>query len=147
MVSSAVLLAACIAGFDEPAAATEEHPVTAAVRASLEHNGGRVDRPFTLVVALESGKPRQLIEAFRAPLVETRKEEGNIMYLLNQDSDEPTKFLLLERWKSLDALDEHLAQPYLVQLLKDLDELASVELRVLRPVGGRGKPKKAATKD
>lgn len=120
-----------------------EHPVVAAVRESLTAGKGRVDRPFTLVVSIQTSDPAKVIKAFEAPLAETPKESGNIMYLLNQDADEPEKFLLVERWKNLDALASHLAQPYLVQLLQDLDATASIELQVLRPVGAKKRKAKA----
>lgn len=125
--------------------AGDEHPVVAAVSKTLKADGGKSDRPFMLVVSIQSSKPKQVIAAFKTPLVETRKEEGNIMYLLSQDADEPEKFLLVERWKSLDALKEHFEQPYLVELLKELEPVATIELRVLKAVraGNRSKKKKA----
>lgn len=157
MFSSAVLMTALFAPAfqgDPPrtevpeAAVTNEgeHPVAAAVRQGLTANNGQVDRPFTLIVSIQSSQPKKVIQAFKTPLVETRKEEGNIMYLLNQDTNEPERFLLIERWKNLDALKSHLEQPYLAQLLKDLDGTASIELQVLRPVGPQGRGKKKPVK-
>lgn len=153
MLKTAVLLSVLCPSFqgDPPnttvpeAATTEagEHPVVAAVRASLEQGNGKTTRPFTLIVSIQTSTPKKLIEAFKTPLAETRKEAGNIAYLLSQDTDEKEKFVLYERWKSLDDLAKHLAEPYLVQLLQDLDAMATIELRVLRPINaGRKKVKK-----
>ena len=151
MFATVLLTAICVPGFqDDPTTTVPEaavvkdgeHPIVAAVRTALESNGGRTDRPFMMVVSIQSSEPKKIISAFKTPLVETRKEPGNIIYLLNQDASEPEKFLVVERWKSLDALKMHLEQPYLEALLKEIEPISTVELQVLKTVGQVRRDKK-----
>jgi quinol monooxygenase YgiN len=78
------------------------------------------------VVALFVAKPgkeeavRRAIEAVIAP---TRAESGCINYDLHQSTEDPSIFMLYENWKSKKELDEHLAMPYLKELLAKADDL------------------------
>lgn len=49
----------------------------------------------------------ELIPVFKQVVDETRKEEGNISYDLHQDTNNPLKFVILEVWKSQEAIDSH----------------------------------------
>lgn len=62
----------------------------------------------------------------------TRSEPGCINYDLHQSADDPAVFLFYENWVSRQALDEHLAKPYLVSLQAKADELFAqpVELSI-----------------
>ena len=118
----------------------EMHPVTQAVKRALETDGGPTDKPFTLIVRIDTDAPKEVIAAFRKATPKTRKEEGNKAYQLHRSADEPDTFLLYERWRSLDDLDRHLKSDYIAELLAVLEAKASIELKVMRPVAG-GKPK------
>jgi quinol monooxygenase YgiN len=66
-------------------------------------------------------------EALRATLMgliePTRKEAGCILYDLHEEQGKPGSFLFFEKWTSKQALDEHLAMPYLKALLAAAPEL------------------------
>lgn len=49
----------------------------------------------------------ELLTVFRNLVDETRKEEGNISYDLHKDLKNPLKYIILERWKSQEAIDLH----------------------------------------
>lgn len=49
----------------------------------------------------------ELLPVFQQVVDETRKEEGNISYDLHQDINNPLKFVILEVWKSQQAIDSH----------------------------------------
>ena len=66
------------------------------------------------------GTVRSTIEAVIAP---TRAEPGCINYDLHQSSDDPSIFMLYENWVSKKALDEHLAMPYLKDLVAKADAM------------------------
>ena len=117
----------------------ELHPVSQAVKASLEKDGGKSDKPFTLAVRIETDAPDKVIAAMRKATPKTRAEEGNKAYALHRSADEPDTFLLYERWRSLADLDAHLKTDYIADLLAVLDEEANIELQVMRPVWA-GKP-------
>lgn len=78
------------------------------------------------VVATFKAKPgmeetaRETILALVAP---TRAEAGCINYDLHRSPDDPSVFMLYENWVSKKDLDEHLAMPYLQDLLAKADDL------------------------
>ena len=51
----------------------------------------------------------------------TRKEEGNISYVLHKDVSNPSKFIILEEWKSQAAIDFHNQTAHFQNLKKELD--------------------------
>ena len=63
---------------------------------------------------------RETILALVAP---TRAEAGCINYDLHQSPDDPSVYMLYENWVSKKDLDEHLAMPYLQDLLAKADDL------------------------
>lgn len=101
------------------ALAADLHPIAQEVSGKLPD----AKSPFLLIVnftTTDKAAAGELIEAFKEPVVKTRKEPGNLGYVLSQDAADPTKLMVHEQWKSLDALDSHLKQPYLVELLAAL---------------------------
>jgi len=97
------------------------HPLAEEVQSKL----GNENRPFIMLVKLkvQAGLEASLKSAFETPLQETVKEEGNQHYQLIQKTDESSRFIVIEHWKSLQALNEHLHQPYLTQLLENIDPI------------------------
>jgi quinol monooxygenase YgiN len=63
---------------------------------------------------------RGAIEAVIAP---TRAEPGCINYDLHQSSEDPSLFMLYENWTSKQVLDEHLAMPYLKDLIGKAEDM------------------------
>ena len=61
----------------------------------------------------KSGKLPQLLEAARAVIAGTRKEEGCIFYDLNQSITDPGQVVFVERWTSREALAKHFEQPHM----------------------------------
>ena len=127
-----VCLASAPAGADEQPRAL--HPVASEAAAKLSGSAG----PFVMVVQLQALKGRgdDLVEALATPRRETAKEAGNLEYALSREAADPDRFVLYERWLDVEALDEHLKQPYLVELLAAFERLL-VEpptVTVLRPV-------------
>ncbi|GHV69128.1 antibiotic biosynthesis monooxygenase [Bacteroidia bacterium] len=50
---------------------------------------------------------KELEKVFRAVVDGTRKEEGNVSYELHQDVKNALKYVILEVWKSQQAIDYH----------------------------------------
>ena len=63
----------------------------------------------------------ELIPVFQTVVNETRKEEGNISYELHQDTKNPLKFIILEVWKSQDAIDIHNASTHFQNFVKAVE--------------------------
>ena len=60
----------------------------------------------------------------------TRSESGCINYDLHQSLDDPSVFVLYENWVSKEALDEHLAMPYLEAFKAKADQLLAEPLDI-----------------
>lgn len=69
-----------------------------------------------VVVVLAQAKPGQgdaALEAFGRVAVPTHAEEGCIAYALHRSASDADQIVLVERWASRAALDEHLATTHL----------------------------------
>lgn len=59
----------------------------------------------TLII--KNGYNREFEEILHFIADESRKESGNISYEIHQDIKNPLKFIILETWKSQEAINEH----------------------------------------
>src|SRR5437764_384807 len=50
----------------------------------------------------------------------TRKEPGNLAYIVHQSAEDYHKFVIYEHWKSPEARTQHLAAPYTVQFFAQM---------------------------
>ena len=77
-------------------------------------------KSFAMVVRFQvnEGSQNAVEQAFVIASTETAKEDGVIVYHLNREAKDRTRFVLYERWKSLADLDAHLRTPY-IRLLRD----------------------------
>ena len=55
-----------------------------------------------------------LLEAARAVIAATRKEDGCIFYDLHQSVTDPDQVVFVERWASREALGKHFEAPHMV---------------------------------
>jgi quinol monooxygenase YgiN len=53
------------------------------------------------------------LEAARACIAATQREDGCLAYELHQSVTEPTRFVFVERWKSREALEAHFKADHL----------------------------------
>ena len=63
----------------------------------------------------EEGRMREVLQQLAAA---SQQEEGCITYALHVAKDDPCRFVIIERWTSQEALDEHLKLPH-VRLVAD----------------------------
>lgn len=89
------------------------------------------DGKVTVVATFKAkpGKQATVSEAIEAVIAPTRAEPGCINYDLHQSTEDPDLFMLYENWTSKKDLDEHLAMPY----LKDL--IAKADAMLAEPIG------------
>jgi quinol monooxygenase YgiN len=61
----------------------------------------------------------------------TRKEEGNIAYVLHRSMDNPDELMFDEIWLDKESLEAHLKQPYIVSAVEEMTSILvkPVELR------------------
>jgi quinol monooxygenase YgiN len=127
---------ACHAGdINRVAGQDRENPVITFVKSRLKDP----DKPFTLIVRVQvkEGAGRQFEAAFAKAHAETRKEKGNLAYDLNRDTQDPSRYLVYERWKDLAALEAHLKTSHIKALFVELPKVTAgaPESQVLLPAG------------
>lgn len=87
------------------------------------------------VVALIVALPNQrdaVGKAVREMVQPSRSESGCLQYDLHEEEGRPGAFVFIERWKSAQALEEHMAMPYHVAFLDQLEgKLESLEVKKL----------------
>ena len=62
------------------------------------------------IVAIMTVKPdaiEKILPVFQALVTGSQEEEGCIFYNLHQDTNDSTKFVMLEEWKSQEAINFH----------------------------------------
>lgn len=89
-------------------------------------------KPFTLIVHMQmkKGQEATMRKAARPAIIATRKEPGCVTYELHQDLEHPTRFVFFEKWKSVEALGEHLEMPYIKKLLGTVGEIGDGSARL-----------------
>jgi len=95
---------------------------------------------LTVIARLKArpGKEAELEQALRVVVTPTHAEPGCLRYAFHRSTDDPATFLLVERWVSREALDQHLEMPYLKALRARFPELVEgrdVGLYELLPEG------------
>ena len=78
--------------------------------------------PYALVgtARAKPGQAAALEQRLLALIAPTRQEPGALAYHVHRDRADPDLFVFYESWRSIDALTEHLAKPYLVAFQADL---------------------------
>jgi quinol monooxygenase YgiN len=71
----------------------------------------------------QPGKEAEAVEAFRALVEPTHREEGCILYALHQGTDDPRRLAFVERWASRELLDAHLKSAHVKKVLERAEEL------------------------
>jgi quinol monooxygenase YgiN len=79
---------------------------------------------LTVRITAKPGRAAELESALREAVPPTHAEPGCIRFALHRLAGNPNVYFLVERWTSKQALEEHLAQPYLKRLLAALQEIA-----------------------
>jgi quinol monooxygenase YgiN len=96
-------------------------------------------KPFTLVIRMtvKEGSATKFEEAFAKAAKATKAEKGCITYELNRDTEDTSRYVVYERWKSVADLESHIKSDYIKELLKALPDLVTgaPEPRVLIPAG------------
>ena len=108
--------------------AADEHPAVTLVKSKVKDTS----KPFALVVTIKvkAGKEKELETTFAPCIKATKKEPGCISYELNRDTEDPSTYVMYEKFKSLAALEDHLKQEHTQTLLKAVPDLADGDLKI-----------------
>lgn len=88
-----------------------------------------------VVVATVEVKPgsEDVVQALlETAIAHTHTEEGCISYALHRDFEQPQRFVMVERWASREALDEHFTKPYVAELFAALPEHVAAAPEIIR---------------
>jgi quinol monooxygenase YgiN len=98
------------------AQADDENPIVTLVKSKVKDKS----KPFGMTVTfkVKAGQEKAFEDAFKPCLAATRKEPGCLLYELNRDLDDPTIFVMYEKFKSVAALEEHAKSKHVEELLK-----------------------------
>lgn len=103
---------------------------------SCTSNAKRTADPDELViVAHVTIKPEfkdDIMKAFEGVVEGTRKEPGNISYILYQDVNNPLKFTFVEIWKSQAAIEAHNSSAHFQVFAKAIDGKADLEVYTMK---------------
>lgn len=101
--------------------AQDENPVVTLVKSKVKDK----DKAFGMTVTfkVKAGEEKSFEEAFKACLTGTRKEPGCLGYYLNHDVEDPTTFVVFERFKKISALEDHAKSAHVGALLKKIGPL------------------------
>ncbi|WP_326984411.1 putative quinol monooxygenase [Chryseobacterium sp. MYb264] len=64
----------------------------------------------------------------------SRKEEGNNYYDLTEEVQNPNVLVILEEWKSQEAIDFHNSTPHFKELISSISGKAEVSIDVLKTI-------------
>lgn len=101
--------------------AADENPIVTLVKSKVKDK----EKPFGMSVKFQvkAGEEKAFEEAFKPCLAATRKEAGCLAYLLNHDVDDPSTFVVFERFKKVAALEEHAKSAHVAEVLKKIGPL------------------------
>lgn len=95
-----------------------------------------------VVTALVPVRPDQVdaaLPVLETAITATHGEPGCIAYALHRDLEDPSRFVIVEKWASAEALAEHGDTPHLKQLFADLGPLLAAPPTIVRtepvPIG------------
>jgi len=91
------------------------------------------------------GKEAEAVDAFKALVEPSHREDGCILYALHQGADDPRRLTFIERWASRELLDAHLASAHVKKVLERVEELFgdSADIVVYEALPG-GEPQKGS---
>lgn len=101
--------------------AQDENPIVTQVKSKVKDK----DKPFGMIITFKvnAGSEKEFENAFKACVAGTRKEPGCLAYFLNHDAEDPTIFVVFERFKKISALEEHAKSAHVSALLEKIGPL------------------------
>jgi quinol monooxygenase YgiN len=84
-----------------------------------------------VVAQAKPGRGEDALARFQALAVQTHAEEGCRLFALHRAAGDPERIVLVERWASRAALDEHLSAPYLLEFRRTGADLWAVPTQIM----------------
>ncbi|MGB8957208.1 MAG: putative quinol monooxygenase [Tumebacillaceae bacterium] len=71
----------------------------------------------------------EFLQKAQSVLAGSQAEEGNIIYRLCEDAQEPNSFIMVEQWKDQQAIEFHRQTPHFIQFGNDTKGLLAAPVR------------------
>ncbi|MCE7869084.1 antibiotic biosynthesis monooxygenase [bacterium CPR1] len=84
----------------------------------------------TANIEVQPGKEEDLVAAMAAVVGPTRAEEGCLEYHLHRSPEVSTRFLMIERWASPEALAAHLQTPHIKALFAQAPQIVAAPVAI-----------------
>ena len=78
----------------------------------------------------KKGRGQELEKILLELIAPTRKEQGNIAYVLHRSTENPDELLFDEIWSNKKFLEEHSKQPYIESLDAKIEPLLSKQVEL-----------------
>jgi quinol monooxygenase YgiN len=86
---------------------------------------------MVVVAQAKPGRGEDALAAFQALAVQTHAEDGCRLFALHRAPADPERIVVVERWASRAALDEHLATPHLLEFRESGADLWAVPTQIM----------------
>jgi quinol monooxygenase YgiN len=83
------------------------------------------------VLTAAEGRAGDLLDVLRRLAAATQAEDGCVFYSLQRGLEDPSTFVTVERWASLEALSDHRITAHLTQARQDMAPLLCEAPRVV----------------
>jgi (4S)-4-hydroxy-5-phosphonooxypentane-2,3-dione isomerase len=67
---------------------------------------------LAVMYTIQAGHENEAVDDLRKLAAETRKEPGNVLYLIHRSVEDPRKFLIYEEYRSQAAMETHQSKEY-----------------------------------
>ncbi|MDR2953772.1 MAG: antibiotic biosynthesis monooxygenase [Prevotella sp.] len=113
---------------------TEKETKTIIVKTDGEERTGD-ELKIVAVIKIKPEAVTDILPIFQAVVQGSQEEEGCISYNLHQDVSDPTKFIMLEEWRSQAAIDFHNnTDHYKTFKAASADMVAGMEVSIMKLV-------------
>ncbi len=86
-------------------------------------------------ITAKSAFRNEVAAALGAVAEATRKEAGNVSYVLHENTANPLKFTILEVWKSQEAIDFHNKTEHFLKFVAAIEgKVDALEIDVMREI-------------
>lgn len=93
---------------------------------------GRTSEAVRVLAFLKArpGKRKELEKILKTIIVPTRKEPGNIAYMMHRSTKKPDELMFDEIWVNMKSLEDHLKTPHMQSALPKIKDLLDTPLRL-----------------
>lgn len=78
----------------------------------------------------KQGRRKDLEDVLKNVIAQTRKEPGNVAYVMHRSTKNPDELMFDELWVDMKSLEDHLKTPHMQAALPKIKEMLDAPLRI-----------------